>query len=222
MKSNKLGENLMNKTERFWDRAAKRCDKIENRLGENYQWSINKTKKYLNECDIVLDYGCGTGTRTLEFANYVKEIHAIDISSKMLEIAIEKAEKRKIQNVDFTQAIIFDNRLKSESFDVIMAFGILHLLKDNRQVVQRITELLKPGGLFISSTPCLEEKMSLITRLQFSPFSLLGKTGLIPQNFKRFKITELKGLISSESLKMIETENLYHKLTSCFIAVRKI
>jgi 2-polyprenyl-3-methyl-5-hydroxy-6-metoxy-1,4-benzoquinol methylase len=63
-------------------------------------------------------------------------------------------------NVDFAQTNLFDERYTKESFDVILAFNILHFLEDHRQALQRITELLKPGGLCISLTPCLREKMA--------------------------------------------------------------
>jgi 2-polyprenyl-3-methyl-5-hydroxy-6-metoxy-1,4-benzoquinol methylase len=45
-----------------------------------------------------------------------------------------------------------------------------NLLEDNQQVMQRITELLKPGGLFISTTPCLKEKLAFSNKFGSSLF----------------------------------------------------
>ena len=82
--------NKMNKSKEFWDRASKNYDKTEERFEYIHSKSRENTKKYLNGSNIVLDYGCGTGTTSCEIANLVKEIHAIDISSKMIEIATKE------------------------------------------------------------------------------------------------------------------------------------
>jgi len=102
-----------------------------------------------------LDFGCATGIKTLELAGDVREIQGIDISPKMVAAAKRNAVKREVQNVNFAQATIFERRFEEEAFDVILAFGILHLLKNLPQALQRINELLKPGGWFISSTACI-------------------------------------------------------------------
>ena len=78
----------MNKPEKFWDGASKNYDKTEERFEYIHSKSRENTKKYLDSSNVVLDYGCGTGTTSCEIANHVKEIHAIDISSKMIEIDI--------------------------------------------------------------------------------------------------------------------------------------
>lgn len=38
---------------------------------------ISKTKEYLNTSDDVMDFGCATGTKTLELAGVTKQIHGI-------------------------------------------------------------------------------------------------------------------------------------------------
>ncbi len=111
----------------------------------------------------------------LEFADHVTEITATDISAQMIEIAKRKTAEQKVENIDFVQAMLFDERLKNESFHVVMAFNVLHLLGDTQKVMQRVYELLKPGGLFISGTVCLREKGQLWGIIT----SILNKTGLI-------------------------------------------
>ena len=65
----------------------------------------------------------------------MKVIHAIDTSSKMIEIAKRKADGRKIKNIDYEHSTIFDERYKRGSFDVILVFYILHLLEDPHKVM---------------------------------------------------------------------------------------
>jgi len=211
----------MNKLEKFWDFIANSYDESEKQFEQIHQKTIENTIMYLKPTDIVLDYGCATGTKSLILARNVKKIHGIDISSKMIDIAKSKAFEQKIENIDFLKAILFDEKVKKESFDVILVFNILHTLKDGQKVMQRIAELLKPGGLIIMTTPCLKEKMSPWHRFKFSPFLLLSKIGIIP-NLKRFTFSELDDLITNENFQIIETEKLFQGMSSYFIVAKKI
>lgn len=198
----------MVKSEKIWDFLASSYDEGEKNFEPVHLKTIEKTKKYLHLDDTVLDYGCGTGTKALELAGDVKEIHGIDISSKMIEIANKKVFKLKTPNVYFTQATIFDESHEKGSFDVILAFNILHYLKDIQEVLQRINELLKPGGFFISSTECMgeEEKMKFSRFLSFSVLFIMKKTRILPTKF--FKISELEDLIYNGNFQIVETEKL--------------
>ncbi len=211
----------MSQSEEFWDKASKNYDKTEDRFEHIHRKTSENTKKYLNATDIVLDYGCGTGTKSCEFANQVKEIHAIDISSKMIEIAKNKGVANKVENVNFLKTTIFDEKYKKESFDVVLAFNMLHTVPNPQDIMVRIHELLKPEGLFISATPCLQEKMSFLVSIQIFLFRILSKTGIVPISIRRFKSSELNDLIENGKFQTIETENIYKGATSYFVAAKK-
>ena len=151
----------------------------------------------------------------------MKEIHGIDISSKMIEAAKRKAGERKIENVDFAQATIFDERYRRESFDVILALNIMHLVEDAQKVMQRIYELLKPGGLIISSTACLGEKKTFLSSLLFFVIFTLTKIGVVP-HIRFFKISELEDLITNGNFQIVKTESLNHSAEEYFIVAKKV
>ena len=211
----------MNKSKEFWDRASKNYDKTEERFEYIHSKSRENTKKYLNGSNIVLDYGCGTGTTSCEIANRVKEIHAIDISSKMIEIAKRKVVASKVENINFSQTDIFDKRYKKESFDVILAFNMLHTVIDPQVVMRRIYELLKPEGLFISVTPCLREKMAFLVNIQIQLVRILCKIGVIPIPIRRLKSSELDDLLVNGDFQTIDTEKLYKGASSYFVVAKK-
>ncbi|WP_298533461.1 class I SAM-dependent methyltransferase [uncultured Algibacter sp.] len=211
----------MSKSKKFWDGASKNYDKTEERFEYIHNKSRKNTKKYLEKSNVVLDYGCGTGTVSCEIADYVKEIHAIDISSKMIEIATEKAVERKIENVTFSQTDIFDEQLKKESFHRILAFNMLHTIPDPKVVVQRIDELLKPNGLFISVTPCLGGKLSFLVGLQIRLVQILCKIGVIPVPIRRLKSSDLDNLITNGNFQTVDSEKIYKGASSYFIVVKK-
>ncbi|MFC1872700.1 class I SAM-dependent methyltransferase [Chloroflexota bacterium] len=194
----------MNKSEKFWDKQAKDFTDHEQhtRLSENKDFIT--TLKYLNIDDTVLDYGCATGMLSNAIADKVKEIHAIDISSKMIEIAKRKASERNIKNIDYAQATIYDERYVIESFNVILAFRILHMLENPQLVIRRINELLKPGGVFISVSACMGDKKALLGILVF----LASKMRILPQHINMFKLPELQGIITSEGFQIVEYERM--------------
>ena len=211
----------MDKAKDFWDKSAENYDKTEERFEHIHRTAREKAKKHLKNSDVVLDYGCGTGTVACEFADSVREIHAIDISTGMIEIAKEKADAGNVENVDFLPADIFDERYKKESFDVVLAFNMLHTVPDPEKVVQRTHELLKPDGTFISVTPCLRDKMSLAVSAQIQLVRLLGATGIIPIPIRRLKSSELDDLMANGNFEIIDTESIYQGASSYFMVAKK-
>lgn len=204
----------------FWDMFAKNMDKHAQNEGlKKFEPKRDeKLKKYLKAGDSVLDFGCGTGSIAIKSSALVKEIHGIDYAAGMIEAAQRKAAECKVENADFMQATIFDSRLKNESFDVVLAWGILHLVDDRPKVGKRIHELLKPGGLLISATECMAEKKTAITSL----LSLLIKIGIFPIGLKYFTVAELEGSVKGAGFRVVEKDIFADNPVSCFIAARKM
>ena len=89
-------------------------------------------------------------------------------------------------------------------------------MEDYQKTIQRINDLLKPGGLIISVTPCIGEKIFLNISL-----SLLSKIGLVP-DIKSFKISELEDSIANGNFEIIENEDLQKGMPQIFIVAKKI
>jgi SAM-dependent methyltransferase len=84
-------------------------------------------------------------------------------------IAQGKAEAEHIDNVTFEQATIEDLDIPDQSLDAVLGLSILHLLKDKEAAmapmgrsltIARVYQMLKPGGIFVTSTACLGDTMS--------------------------------------------------------------
>lgn len=205
----------MNKSEKFWDKTAERSEGPIDGIGETEVKTVDLTCKHLKPSDVVLDFACGTGAMTVEIADHVKEIHALDISSKMLDIVKRKADFRETENITFVHGLITDNHFENESFDAILAFNILHLLQESQIVLQRIHDLLKPGGLFISATPCLGE-----SRFIRFVISLLTKLPPFP-DVKNLKADEIEDMIKKSDFQIIDTEILESQPLNYFIVAKK-
>lgn len=151
---------IMNQSSSFWDRHAEGYAKRPVADQAAYEKKLRVTRDYFGPEMEVLEFGCGTGTTAITQAPYVKHIRAIDISAKMIAIARRKQEAAKVANLSFEQASFDDLDLPDESFDAVMGHSILHLLEDKEAAIAKVHRLLKPGGVFISSTVCIADFMA--------------------------------------------------------------
>jgi ubiquinone/menaquinone biosynthesis C-methylase UbiE len=209
-------EEAMRDSAKFWDKLADKYSKKPVKDMDNYNKTLDCTRKHLSASDDVLEVGCGTGTTALLLSPSVKRIAASDISSRMIEIAREKAVTQEVENVRFDRATLFDEDLEKGSFDVVMAFNFLHLLEGIPGAVHRVHELLKPGGLFISKTVCLAEQSRLWSLL----LAAMKPLGFAPY-VKCLKVAELEDIITSTDFEIVETGFYPPSPPSRFIVARK-
>lgn len=95
----------------------------------------------------VLDLGCGYGWHSFYAAeNGAKEVVGIDISDKMLEVAISK---NHFPQVHFEKGAIEELNFPKNYFDVVFSSLALHYVADYPQVVREVASILKPSGEFI-------------------------------------------------------------------------
>ena len=161
---------------KFWDKIAERYSKQPIEDEAAYQKKLQVTRDYFRSDMEVLEFGCGTGSTAITHAPYVKHIQAIDLSSKMIEIAQGKAEAKKIENVTFKRAAIDEFNVPDQTFDAVLGLSILHLLHHKEEVIARVHRMLKPGGVFVTSTVCMGDTMKF-----FKIVAPIGKfLGLMP------------------------------------------
>ncbi len=202
----------MNKSEKFFDKVSSKSKPEPNQSAIAI---IKSSNEFLEKGNIILDFGCGSGSITNKIATKVKSIDAIDISAGMLEFAKRQADENSIVNISYIQTSIFDPRFKDETFDAILAFNVLHYIEDMPSHISRINSLLKPGGIFISSTVCLKEKRSFMRYLVL----ILMKSGIMPKT-KFYRKKELEALIKNGNFELIKSERI-SKLPEFFILSRK-
>ncbi len=166
----------MTTSTKFWDKIAEKYAKQPIADEAAYQKKLAVTRDYFRPDMEVLEIGCGTGSTAILHAPYVKHIRAIDFSANMIAIAQTKAEADRVQNVTFEQAAIEDLDVPSQSLDAVLGLSILHLLPNKEEAIAQVYRMLKPGGLFVTSTVCMGDTMSW-----FKPIAYIGRAlGLLP------------------------------------------
>lgn len=180
----------MKSSKEFWDKSAQRYAKSRVRDEASYQKKLAITQGYFQPNWSVLEFGCGTGSTALVHAPHVKEILATDISDKMLEIAAQKARDAGVENVRFQQGTLASLALETESFDAVLGLNILHLLEDAEAAITRAHELLKPGGVFVSSTALVGELM-VLWRLLIPAMQAVGLAPFVNRFSRQSLVTML-------------------------------
>ncbi|MEM6445448.1 MAG: class I SAM-dependent methyltransferase [Cyanobacteria bacterium P01_D01_bin.123] len=177
----------MDRTAKFWDNIARRYSNQPVADEASYQKKLEVTRGYLKPGMEIFEFGCGTGSTAIVHAPHVKHVRAIDVSENMLEIARGKAETEYIENISFERSTIEDIDIPAGSIDVVLGLSILHLLSDKEAAIAKVYTALKPGGIFVTSTACLGDSMSV-----FKFIAPIGHfLGLIPL-VKVFTVAELK------------------------------
>jgi len=152
----------MDQSPKFWDKIAERYSRQPIADEAAYQKKLQVTREYFQPDMEVLEFGCGTGSTALAHSPYVKHIHAIDISSKMIEIAQGKADAEPVDNVTFEQSTIEAISVPDQTLDAVLGLSILHLLDNKEQVIAKVHKMLKPGGIFVTSTACIGDTMKFL------------------------------------------------------------
>ena len=168
----------MKDSKQFWDKSAKRYVKSPIKDEATYKKKLAITREYFTPESQVLEFGCGSGGTALLHSPYVKHILATDISDTMIEIAQQKAVDAGINKVSFQQGTLDSLNLEQESFDAVLGLNVLHLLKDVDGTIKQVHQLLKPGGVFVSSTG-LVGQLNLAFRWMIRAMQLLGMAPFI-------------------------------------------
>ncbi len=110
--------------------------------------------------DRVLDIGCGPG----DILSYLPACQYIglDADASYIEAARKRFGDRAEFHVGFAESV----DLEAESFDVVMANGVLHHLTDTQAsaMFSRVHKVLRPGGRFVTLDGCFKNDQSWIAR----------------------------------------------------------
>jgi ubiquinone/menaquinone biosynthesis C-methylase UbiE len=186
---------------RFWDRAAARYASSPIADKGGYERSLQATRDRLTSDDRVLEIGCGTGTTALRLAPHAGYILATDLSGEMIAIARQKSSAEPFRNFRFEVGAVSALELEPDSFDAVLAFNLLHLVASLETCLAEIYRALKPGGQFISKTPCLS-LMSPLIGVAVPVMKVLGKAPSV----KIFAPGQLEAAIAGAGFENIEIE----------------
>ncbi len=123
-------------------------DKIYEEHLKKYVFEFTGLKKndlHLFEHKIILDVGVGSGSSARMWASRAKEFHGIDISKAIYKA--ENALKTSIDNPILSQSDLNLLPYRDNSFDVIVAYGVLHHTPNTKIALGNVVKKLKKNGI---------------------------------------------------------------------------
>lgn len=133
--------------------------KVYDEMAEYYDliyWDQYDIEFYLREAKnargSVLEVGCGTGRIFLHLLSEGIDAYGIDISQKMLDILIDKAKKKGIENPPVSQGDMLDFKLDKKFNLIILPYRTFLHLKNNderKKALMNIKKHLEDGGRLI-------------------------------------------------------------------------
>ena len=103
----------------------------------------------LGKGDLLLDVGCGSGRASIPFAKNGVKVIGLDISQQMVLRAKLKCEKLGIKDhVDYVVGDSENLPFKQNSFDAVLAFGVLHHVPTPLKMLLQMSKVLKNDGFY--------------------------------------------------------------------------
>jgi len=101
----------------------------------------------------ILDYGCGSGAHVKLWENVFNQ--PILFFSDISQVSLDKL-KEKYPQYSENVSIIIDNKTKfmENQFDLIVSIEVMEHVLNLEGYLIEIYRLLKPGGVFVWTTPC--------------------------------------------------------------------
>ncbi len=150
----------------------------------------------------VLDAGCGHGYGSYYLSDGIaRSVLAIDNDVDAIEFASQNyhGDNLEFRVMDVTKLILEPN-----SFDVVISFEVIEHLRDVKDYLEGVKNILKPSGLFVLSTPNKEYTIKTYTSgRSINPFhvreynpseliDLLGKYFTVKGVYAEFSDVDLR------------------------------
>lgn len=210
-----MHENRQKIERKFWDKFAKKYDPFMNRVRPTYDHLISKINAYLDPSKDVLEVAAGTGIISLEIASRVNKVWGCDLSPEMIKVAHRKLKQLEAPNVEFTVQDAYNLDYKRESFDIVIASNVLHIMIFPEKALASIHRVLKPDGVFIAPTYC--HGNSIKSRAISAIMSLAGFKA-----YHKWSIGSLKTFLETNGYKIIELEVVQDTIPLAFTVMKNL
>ena len=200
----------------FWDRRARKYAKQPISNMTAYEKTLERARAHLKPTDRVAEMGCGTGTTALLLAPSVREYTGLDVSEEMIQIATEKLDAAPMDGVEFRVAQAATPPDDLVDLDAVLSFNLYHLVPNWRRAIATAGSRVRPGGLFITKTPCLEGKV--LIRM----FVWIMRVARQAPHVEFFSVDQFEKAIKDAGFQIIETGFYPDNSRSRFVVARKM
>lgn len=196
----------------FWDRFAGVYDLAESINGSVYTEMRDITRRLIPAGPKVLDCGAGTGELSLAASDNADSVLCTDMSKNMLKQAQRKARALGADNIEFAARNIFDLQDPNDTYDVVIAGNVLHLLTNPQGAVKEMYRVLKPGGKLLLPTFTNKNSARLL-------IGIYKKLGFDPA--ANYSPSEYKKMLEDCGLGRVRTKLIKGLVPCCYAVIEK-
>ncbi len=196
----------------FWDNIAGFYDLAEAVNGRVYGEMLSVTARLVPKGARVLDCAAGTGALSFAAAKHAKSVLCTDLSEKMLKIARLKGKALGIKNISFDTRNIFDLKDNDETYDIVIAGNVLHLLENPAGAVKELYRVLKPGGKLLLPTFITKDNVGRLLGL----YKLLGF-----RSAAEYAPAEFKAMLKNCGCGRVKTKLIEGFVPCCYAVIIK-
>ncbi len=172
------------------------------RSGEIYpvrwKWHLRGILKH-KASGSVLDIGCNSGGFLTSLKGGQWKLHGIEYSPATAERA------RAATGGQIFAGDVLDANFRPRSFDLITCMDVLEHLYEPREVLRRVNEWLKPGGVFYVFVPNIHSWEARIFRSHWYGLDLPRHV----QHFSKRSLTELADSVGLRAISMVTPAGNY-------------
>jgi SAM-dependent methyltransferase len=171
-------------------------DRLISAAGQNspQRWrDRNKTLAQYKRSGALLDLGCSSGSFLESLPDGDWKLYGIEMSTETAQTAEERT------GAQVFVGDILDAWFPAESFDVITCFDVFEHLYEPRRVMARVSEWLKPGGIFYVLVPNVDSAEGRVFRSYWHGLEL-------PRHLFHYSPASLKFLAESAGLREVSLE----------------
>jgi ubiquinone/menaquinone biosynthesis C-methylase UbiE len=152
-------------TKKYFDEVEKRKYFVESHIPAFAEFSTWNGKK-------VLEIGCGIGTDTINFARAGATVTAVELSSKSLEVAQQRAKVFELEHqIQFYcgDAEVLDQFVKVEPYDLVYSFGVIHHTPHPERVIKKMQMCMGPTS---------ELRLMMYSKVSYKLFWIMREEGV--------------------------------------------
>lgn len=163
----------------------------------------------------ILEIGCGAGMTSVDMARCGYTVEAVDSVKAMIDLTRQNALKFGVEEQIHAGVMdVFNLQFPDQTFDLVIALGVVPWLADSTRALKEISRVLAPGGYVLISADNYWRLIHLLDPVEFPPLTglkerprlrlFLGKAKLrefssIPRA-KRHTVAEFDALLEAACL----------------------
>jgi 2-polyprenyl-3-methyl-5-hydroxy-6-metoxy-1,4-benzoquinol methylase len=174
------------------------------------EYELTWVKKLIPQGSKVLELGFGDGITFRSLAHYC-DLSVVEGSQLIVKRAQEVAGELNVNTKIYQN--FFETFVSEEKFDFVFASHVLEHVLDPKQILEKMSEWLKPNGkgiIIVPNSESIHRRLAVLMGLQPKLDTLSPRDNLVG-HLRVFNLSELESLLISSGWQILEKRGFFFK-----------